>query len=71
MEALWQGFEGFRYFKDEGPNIEHLSVSSDDQLAAISERTMKLIDELDWPFDGDEPTRDQVEMAALSAIYGD
>lgn len=71
LEALGEGFEGFKYFKDEGPNIEHLSVSSDDQLAGISERAMKLIDELDWPFGGDEPSREQVEMAALSVIYGD
>jgi len=70
LEALTAGFEAYNTFKDEGPTIEDLSVSSDGQLAAISEQTMKLISELDWPFGGDEPTREQVEMAALSAIYG-
>jgi DNA repair exonuclease SbcCD nuclease subunit len=68
--ALESGFDGFRYFKDEGPNIEDLSVSTDDQLEAISERTMKLIEQLDWSFGGDEPTPEQVELAALSVIYG-
>lgn len=70
LAALELGFAGFAYFKDEQPTIENLSVSSDDQLEAISERTMKLIEELDWSFGGDEPTREQVELAALSVIYG-
>jgi exonuclease SbcD len=69
-EALERGFVGFAYYKDERPTIENLSVSSDDQLEAISERTMKLIDDLEWSFGGDEPTREQVELAALSVIYG-
>ncbi len=69
--ALESGFGSFRYFKDETPSLENLSVSSDDQLEAISERTMNLIEQLDWPFDSDEPTKDQVEIAALSVIYGD
>jgi DNA repair exonuclease SbcCD nuclease subunit len=70
LETLKHGFEGFKYSKDEGPKIDELFASSDHQLNAIAERTMKLIDELDWDFDGDEPTREQVKTAALSAIYG-
>lgn len=71
LAALEQGFERFKYFKDEGPKIERLLTSSDHQLNAIAERTMKLIDELDWDFGGDEPTKEQVEIAALSVIYGE
>ncbi len=70
VEVLERGFAGFAYYKDERPTIENLSVSSDDQLETISERTMSLIEELDWSFGGDEPTREQVELAALSVIYG-
>ena len=70
-EALKQGFTGFRYFKDEGPRLAGLSVSSDDQLAEISDRTMKLIQDLDWPFGGDEPEREMLKGAALKVIYGD
>jgi DNA repair exonuclease SbcCD nuclease subunit len=68
-EVLKRGFEGFAYYKDQLPTIDNLSVSSDDQLEAISERTMKLIEKLDWSFGGDEPTREEVELAALSVIY--
>ncbi len=71
LQALESGFESFAYFKDERPAIENLSVSSHDQLESISERAMELIEKLDWPFGGDEPTREQVEIAALSVIYGD
>ena len=31
---------------------------------------MKLIEELEWSFGGEEPTKEQVELAALSVIYG-
>jgi hypothetical protein len=71
LAALEQGFERFKYFKDEGPKIERLLASSDHQLNAIAERTMKLIDELDWTFGGDEPAKEHVKIAALSVIYGD
>ena len=71
LEALNLGFEGFKYSKDEGPKIDGLFTSSDRQLNAIAERTTKLIDELDWDFDGDEPEMEQVKTAALSVIYGD
>ena len=70
FKALERGFADFVHYKDEPPTIENLSVSSNDQLEAISERTMKLIEELDWSFGGDQPTREQVELAALSVIYG-
>ncbi len=71
LTALTHGFEGFKYFKDEGPKINRLLASSDRQVNAIAERTMKLIDELDWDFGGDEPGMDQVKMAGLSVIYGE
>lgn len=68
--ALESGFDGFSFFKNEQPSVENLSVSSDDQLEMIAERTIALIEELDWTFDGGEPTREQIEVAALSVIYG-
>ncbi|MFH1932300.1 MAG: metallophosphoesterase [Pseudomonadota bacterium] len=71
LGALDQGFEGFRYYKDEGPRIDSLSISSDRQRNAIAERAIKLIDELDWNFGGNEPKREQVVIVALSVIYGD
>jgi DNA repair exonuclease SbcCD nuclease subunit len=71
MTTLEQGFDSFKYYENEGPNIAKLLTSSDPQLKAVAERTMKLIDELNWNFGGDEPIREQVKIAALSVIYGD
>ena len=71
LRALELGFRDLTCFDDGGPTVDDLSVSSDDQLEAISERTMEFIKELDWAFGGDEPTRERVELAALKVIYGD
>lgn len=71
VTALKEGFDGFRYYKDEGPRIDSLSMSSERQRNAIAERAMKFIDELDWNFGDDEPAKEQVIVAALSVIYGD
>jgi DNA repair exonuclease SbcCD nuclease subunit len=71
LTALNQGFKGFRYYKDEGPRIDSLSVSSDRQRNTIAERSIALIDKLDWSFGGNEPDKEQVVMSALSVIYGD
>jgi DNA repair exonuclease SbcCD nuclease subunit len=69
--AIEEGFGKFRFYKDEGPRLENLSVSSDRQLNAIAERAMELIDESEWNFGGIEPTKDQIVEATLSSIYGD
>lgn len=75
LHALTEGFDGFAFEKDDGPRIEELSSSSDDQLATIAEGAIQRIEGLDWPFgpgepNPDEPTRDEVELAALKVIYG-
>lgn len=70
LSVLREGFDKFRYYKDEGPLINQLSVSDDRQLAAIAERTMKLVDELEWDFGGDELERKQLKIEALNVIYG-
>ena len=70
LSALKEGFNGFRYYNDEGPLIDRLSMSTDRQLGAITERTVKLIDELEWDFGGDELTKEQLKIKALEVIYG-
>lgn len=70
LSALSEGFNGFKYYKDEGPLIEKLSTSTDRQLSKIVERTMTLIDELEWDFIGNELERDLLKIEALNVIYG-
>jgi len=70
LSALKEGFGGFRYYNNEGPLIDSLSTSTDRQLRAISERTMEIIDELEWDFGGDQPVKEHLIIKALEVIYG-
>ena len=70
LNALERSFGSFTFYDDEGPCIDRLLWSSDRQLMATAERAMALINEMDWPFGGDEPEREQVVLEALSVIYG-
>lgn len=69
LRTLKEGFEEFKYVNNEDPRIDGLLASSDRQLNAIAQRTMELIDEMDWDFGSDEPSKEQVKTAALSVIY--
>ena len=71
VAAVQEGFDGFHFYKDEGPRLDDLSTSKDHQLSAIAERAKALGDKLGWDFGGDEPDKDEVLAAALAAIYGD
>jgi len=70
LSTLREGFDRFKYYKGEGPIIDNLSTSVDHRMNAIAERTIKLIDELDWNFGNDEPDRDMLKIEALNVIYG-
>ena len=70
LSALRESFDRFKYYKDEDPLIEKLSASTDRQLNAITERTIRLIDKLEWDFGGNEPERELLKIEALKAIYG-
>jgi exonuclease SbcD len=72
LQTLEEGFSDFSYYEDQGPNMADLSFSDDDQLEVIANRTLELIDELDWAWgDGGEPEQEQAKLAALSVIYQD
>ncbi|MFC2031586.1 exonuclease SbcCD subunit D [Chloroflexota bacterium] len=71
LKALKDSFDGFRFYKDDEPLIDELSSSSDHQLSAIAERVSQLVAECSWDSVGDEPTREDVIVQALSVIYSD
>jgi len=71
VSALNDGFASFHFYKNESPNIEELRVSNTNpQKEEIASRVMKLIDEVNWGFGGDEPEKEFVKMKALEVIYG-
>lgn len=69
LTVLKEYFDRFNYYHDDAPSIEELEVGTDYQLNAIAERTMQLIDEMEWDFGGGEPEKEQVKTEALKAIY--
>jgi hypothetical protein len=69
LDALERGFGDFRWYKDEGIRLDRLSTSIDHQRNAIAERVKRLIHELDWDFGGDEPTKDEILIQAMTVIY--
>ncbi len=70
LKTLEESFGGFTYFKNEGPGLEELYVSTDPQLADIAKRTMQLIDESTWDLTDGEPEKELVKIEALKTIYG-
>ncbi|MCK4543300.1 MAG: hypothetical protein KAU17_13790, partial [Spirochaetales bacterium] len=70
-QTLEEAFRDFTFYKQEPPKISELSTGSDTQRNAVAQRIMELIKDMDWNFSGDEPSKDQTVMAALSAIYSD
>jgi len=72
LQTLEEGFSDFSYYEDQGPDMDALSFSDDDQLDVIANRTLELIEEIDWAWgDSREPEKEQVKLAALSVIYQD
>ncbi len=69
LNTLEESFGEFSYYKSLGPMIDDLLSSQDSQLNAIAERTLELVDGLDWDFGGAEPLLEQVKTAALEAIF--
>jgi exonuclease SbcD len=70
LNAIKEEFAGFRFYNPSGPLIDELSVSTDPQLQAIAERTMRLIDEAKWNLVEGEPDKESVKILALNTIYG-
>lgn len=69
LSTLKNAFDQFKYYKETGPIIDDLSTSADNQLNAIAERTLRLIDEMEWDLSDDLPDRNMLKIEALNAIY--
>ena len=69
LKTLRSGFRKFSYY-DDGPRIDQLRISADYQRNAVAEQVQAMVNAMQWDFDGDEPTREAVVMAALALVYG-
>jgi DNA repair protein SbcD/Mre11 len=72
-EALIRGFSeaGIRFYKDEEPKLDKLAPAVDDQQRdALARLALEELDQLDFPFGGEEPSFDEVRLVVLETIYG-
>jgi len=69
-DFLEKEFSAYSFVKDEGPDISSLRIVSDIRRNVIATRAVQLIEEMDWEFGENEPTREQVIEAALRSVYG-
>jgi DNA repair exonuclease SbcCD nuclease subunit len=68
--VLQEAFEGFKFYKGEGPNIDQVSISDDFERHHIAEQVRANVETLEWPEEMDEPSADEILLEALHIIYG-
>lgn len=69
-KLLEKGFSRFKYYKDEPPDLSDLGASRDVDRGRIAAKVQARIEELEWPILPNEPSRDDILLAALKRIYG-
>ncbi len=71
LRALEEGFGAYQFYDSEGPQVGELNTGADPQLCELAQRAEEVIAACEWTFGGDEPSRQDVVVHALSVIYGD
>ena len=69
-EVTQRTFRGFAFYEDAEPDLSELRVSDDLDLQTISGNVLARIESLEWGGGGDEPSKEDVVLAALQTIYG-
>ena len=67
---LDEAFQGFRFYKDEEPDISEVSSVTDPERDYLAQAVLAKLETLSWPFGKDEPGQDKVVLAALHLLYG-
>ncbi len=62
---------GFKYYKDEGPDLSQLYFSEDTERAEIADQVASEIHRIIWPETEDEPSKSEILLHALHAVYRD
>lgn len=70
-QVLRQGLVGFRFYKDEDPDLSDVFISADTERAEIANRVAKVIDNLERAQGEQQPKKEQILLEALHVIYGD
>jgi exonuclease SbcD len=70
-ESVDEAFRGYTYYKDQAPDPSRVSISLHEDLRVIAKKVKARVRGLEWMEGFDEPSRDEILMAALHTIYGD
>jgi len=70
MHILQDCFAGCTFCKSDGPDISGVSTSTDADRDILAEAVRQQITAQAWPEGRDEPTGDNILLAALEIIYG-
>jgi DNA repair protein SbcD/Mre11 len=70
LRTLEECFSGLTFYSGVGPDISAVSISVDPDRDVLAEAVRQQIAAQTWPTGQDEPTRDEILLAALEIIYG-
>jgi hypothetical protein len=71
FEEVSQAFSGFKFFRDQGPDMTNLFHDKDPDRADISTKFTNWLKGIDWsPEQPGDPSEDQILQAAFKIIYG-
>ncbi len=69
-ETVRQGFAGFTWYQDQGPDLSDAILGDDPERAEIVRRVARKLTTLPWPGGEDQPTSSEIFTAAIDVIYG-
>ena len=69
-EILKECFEDFQFYKDEAPDVTGVQFANDPERRYIAMKVEEQLREIEWPECLDEPSGDEILLAALETIYG-
>jgi DNA repair exonuclease SbcCD nuclease subunit len=69
QSVLGEAFAEFSFFKGQEPDIDDVNSSDDQDRQYIAEQVRTRIEGLSWPSGIDEPSADEILLAALHIIY--
>ena len=70
MKTLQVCFTGYSFYQSDGPDISAVSTSTDQERNVLAIEVRQNIGSQNWPGGQDEPTSDEILLAALEIIYG-
>ena len=63
-------FADFQFYEGGSPDLSELNLTTDNDRIHIARQVDEWLNELDWPESLQEPSRDEILIAALKVIYG-